>query len=456
MEKTLTIREKLSYGSAGFGDSATYAVISTFLLFFLTTVAGLQPAFAGTIIAIGSLWDVLMCPVIGYISDNCHSRLGRRRPFLLGCCVPLALFTVLLFTAIDASYAFKAVYYFVVMILLWTVFSGFYVPYIALGASMTDNYDERTLLRSYSSAFNTMGLVLGTVFPSIAVDFLCSRGLSLGLSWQLAVGVISLFSTVAILLCYKGAKAKDIPLPKPVSGQQKSRFSFKAMFLDFADVLKLKPIRWLVAADILSITGLTVFASDRLYYLTYNMNYGSDLISLVLLAGCLFGFLAPPVITIVSKWLDKRSSFIVIVGCSSLLLLSMKFLKGDSLPFVLLVFAIYAVGYMSFWQLITLLLYDVGEYDQYINGKNRVGSISSIHSISEAIADALSIQLLGVILQFAGFDGDSSVQTATCMTWIENCMFVIPVVFLLAACLCVKKYPITKRVFLDIQSKLDR
>ena len=78
MEK-LTFRNKIGYGSAAFGDAASYAFINTFLMFFLTTVAGIAPAAAGTITVIGAVWNTIFNPVIGYLSDNARTRWGRRR-----------------------------------------------------------------------------------------------------------------------------------------------------------------------------------------------------------------------------------------------------------------------------------------------------------------------------------------------------------------------------------------
>ena len=61
----MTLAVKLGYASASFGDSATYSFVNTFLLFFLTTVAGIEPAAAGTIIIVGSVWNTIINPIIG-------------------------------------------------------------------------------------------------------------------------------------------------------------------------------------------------------------------------------------------------------------------------------------------------------------------------------------------------------------------------------------------------------
>ena len=55
----LSLKTKALYGLAGVGDSALYNIMGTFALFFLTTVAGVDPAIAGTITAIGSVWDTI-------------------------------------------------------------------------------------------------------------------------------------------------------------------------------------------------------------------------------------------------------------------------------------------------------------------------------------------------------------------------------------------------------------
>ena len=61
----LSFHTKLSYGIGGVADNAMYTLAGTFLLFFLTSVAGIQPAAAGTIVAIGSIWEVICGPISG-------------------------------------------------------------------------------------------------------------------------------------------------------------------------------------------------------------------------------------------------------------------------------------------------------------------------------------------------------------------------------------------------------
>ena len=133
MRKT-TLTEKLGYSVASLGDASFYGFISVFLLFFLTTIAGISPAVAGTIAAVGAFWNAFFNPLIGYFADRVYTRFGRRRPLIFAFALPMAVTSFLLFTNIDMAASVKPVYYGVMLMLYWTSYTGFFIPYLALGA----------------------------------------------------------------------------------------------------------------------------------------------------------------------------------------------------------------------------------------------------------------------------------------------------------------------------------
>ena len=86
----LSFGTKLSYGVGAVCDNALYMLAGTYLLLFLTTVAGVNPAVAGTISAAGSIWEAMCAPVVGFKSDNAVTRFGKRKPFLMAAAFPAA------------------------------------------------------------------------------------------------------------------------------------------------------------------------------------------------------------------------------------------------------------------------------------------------------------------------------------------------------------------------------
>ena len=107
-----------------------------------------------------------------------------------------------------------------------------------------------------------------------------------------------------------------------------------------------------------------------------------------------------------------------------------------------------------YWQLMPAIIYDVCEYDELETGRQRQGVIVSLQGLVEALAAGIGAQLLGIVLQFAGFDGNAAVQTESALNAVELSVTILPAIFLILALVCMKKYPITKARFEEIQRQL--
>ena len=73
------------------------------------------------------------------------------------------------------------------------------------------------------------------------------------------------------------------------------------------------------------------------------------------------------------------------------------------------------------------IFYDICEYDKVTTGKKREAMILSFQGLVEAVAVGIGGQILGAILQMAGFNGSGTTQTIQAMTWIENSATILPV-----------------------------
>lgn len=78
--KKVPMPVKIGYGIGTAGDSVPYNLFFTYFLFFLTDVAGVNPAVAGIISFIAVMWDAVTDPAVGFLSDNTKNPNGRRRP----------------------------------------------------------------------------------------------------------------------------------------------------------------------------------------------------------------------------------------------------------------------------------------------------------------------------------------------------------------------------------------
>ncbi|MFW5815131.1 MAG: MFS transporter, partial [Spirochaetota bacterium] len=94
----LSLRVKLGFGVGDLGGNLYFTVVGFYLLNYLTDSFGLAAAAAGTAALLGTVWDAITDPAVGYISDRTHTRWGRRRPYMAVGAVFLFVLLILMFT----------------------------------------------------------------------------------------------------------------------------------------------------------------------------------------------------------------------------------------------------------------------------------------------------------------------------------------------------------------------
>ena len=140
----------------GFG-SVAYGVkdngFSFFLLLYYNQVLGLPEAWVG-LGMIALVLDAVSDPIVGYASDNTHSRWGRRHPFMYAAAVPVAVSYYFLWTPpAGLSGGALFAYFLALAILIRTLITFYEIPSSALVAELTDHYDQRTSMLSYRYFF---------------------------------------------------------------------------------------------------------------------------------------------------------------------------------------------------------------------------------------------------------------------------------------------------------------
>ena len=77
-------------------------------------------------------------------------------------------------------------------------------------------------------------------------------------------------------------------------------------------------------------------------------------------------------------------------------------------------------------------------------------------SAASQVAEAIALQILGLILSFAGFDGEAAVQTETALQWTHLSLTLIPAGFMVLSMFMIWRYPITRDMYQKILRALDK
>jgi GPH family glycoside/pentoside/hexuronide:cation symporter len=174
----LATRTKFGYAAGQLIDGIVNNTLSVFLLFYVTAVCGVSGALAGAALSVGIIVDAVMDPAIGELSDSWHSRLGRRLPFMLIGLIPIAATFVLIFTLPSGlAPVLLFAWLTVLSIILRVSTSLFILPYQAVGAELSDDYDERSSIMAWRWGVGMIGAVIAVAL-GFGVFFTGHDGLS--------------------------------------------------------------------------------------------------------------------------------------------------------------------------------------------------------------------------------------------------------------------------------------
>lgn len=168
-KKYLTMKERICFTIGAFGRSGIYTLMSMFTLVFFQNGAGLTLKQGTTIILIGRIFDALNDPLMGMIVDRTKSKWGKMRPYLLFAPVPIAICTILLFSAPFEHGSSAAFVWALVTYILWGVaFTVQDVPFWGLSSVITPLESERTSFISTAR----LGSTFGGILPALLVPML--------------------------------------------------------------------------------------------------------------------------------------------------------------------------------------------------------------------------------------------------------------------------------------------
>jgi len=159
----ITFGQLAAYSAGGIIPVALFNIAGQLVGLMGNISLGLSAFWLGLIMIIPRLWDAFSDPIMGHLSDNTRSRMGRRRPYLLFGGIAVAVFFVVMwwipkgevvhawFPSETGFRSFQLVYILFSLLLFFTATTIFEIPHGALGMEMTSDPHERTRLFSGKS-----------------------------------------------------------------------------------------------------------------------------------------------------------------------------------------------------------------------------------------------------------------------------------------------------------------
>ena len=405
--------------------------IDYFLFFFYSQVVGLSAALTGLALAIALTFEALANPVVGYVSDNWRSRLGRRLPFMYASILPLTASYVLVWhpPGHASSQWVQFGYLLGVLVLLRLSMTTFDVPVRTLVAELTPDYDERTRLASLPvSASWFIGSVMTIAMYGIwlrdSPEHIHGQTDIAGyqqtaLVWGGLILVSLLFSSIGL--------HPEIPHLHLKTPEQTA--SLKDMTRSFSQLVRNRSLRALLLSSLFVGTGLGATAALWIYQYGFFYGMGSRQMTMLTAVEALASLAVAPVIRKVVIKGDKKIMAIRFLAASVAIsmilppLLSLNLLPKRGSEGLWYLLTTYDFLSQLIWIVTASIIYslyaDVTDDILLRAGKRLEGVIFACQTFVDRVAAALGALFAGLLLTLIHYptaSGNNGVIPAEILT----------------------------------------
>lgn len=454
-------RTKLVYGLGGQMDSIlTQMALGALLLPIFNLGFGLSPTIIGLVLMGFRLWDAVVDPLIGNLSDNTRTRWGRRRPYIVLGAISSAAFLPFLWH-VDPNFGQlgKALHLLLFGLIIYTCYSFWAMPYQSLGMELTRSYDERTRLSAWCTVIGIpFGLIGAWTFAFVSGPWFADpatgqpdlvRGVQ-AVSWIQA-------GCILVLGVLPGIFIKERDYLTATVRQAKDPF-----WASIKTTLQTKPLWTLAGVVFFNLLGLGAISSLGQYINIYFVNKGaigdaSVIEGWKITAMTLASLASIPFWTWFCERTDKKFAlWLVLLGTFVGHGLNYFCLRPD-MPYLQIVPAVfYSAISSSIWLITPSMRMDVADYDELRTGRRREGSLTSVFSWAIKMAGTLSVGLGGLVLDLTGFvasNGEQSPETLQRMFWTY---LLLPAVFWSISLWCLSRFRLDRSAMEAIRRRLDR
>jgi melibiose permease/lactose/raffinose/galactose permease len=442
-------RNRITFGLGTIGRDMLYALVSMYLMFYLTDILDLPDStlwwLTGILFA-ARVFDAVNDPIMGIFIDNTNSRFGKFKPWIAVGAVLTGIFTVLLYT----DFGLRGTAYvvmFTIVYLCWDVsFTANDIGYWSMLPSLSIDQKEREKIGAFARICADVGLfavVVGIVPVTEA----------LGNIFGSMTKAYFVFSVIIALLMLLGQSITLFGV-RELKGvfKQESATTLKGMF---KVIFHNDQLLYTTIAMALFMIGYTTTTSFGLYYFKYA--YGDEnMYSIFALVLGVSQIIALAVFPVFSRHFDRKKLYagatvFVVVGYV------LFFLSPADMKYIGVAGVLIFLGEAFIQLLMLMFLADTIEYGQWKLGRRNDSITLSLQPFINKMGGAVASGIVGATVIISGISTAVSKEdvTAQGLLILKLSMLGIPLLCILAGYLIYRlKYRIDEEMYNRIISDL--
>lgn len=436
----LPTRMLAAYAGPGLPVAALGLPLVIYLPPYYAGELGLDLAAVGFVFFIVRMLDMPLDPLLGHWMDGTRTRWGRFRPWLVAGGATLVVATVAVFFAASGVTAW---YLFGWLMLLFAGHSMLNVSHIAWGATLSDDYHQRSRVYGWWMGGQLVGLITVLVLPAVLGQIMDDAPRPVFLMGGFILAVIPLTVIGALLGAREGAARAAHP---------------RIAWADIRRLLANRVLARLLLADVLvnlapGVTGaLFEFVFVRL------LGFSASEAAVLLLVYFGSGLAALPVWLRLAGRIGKHRAAAASCLLGALLHLAAWLLFDAGHPGLsYAAIAMAGIPYAAPGFLLRAMLADVGDEERLASGADRIGLLNAVLTTAMKLGYALPVGLLFPVLALVGFSADASAPSAPgSLLWVEGFWIALPPLLLIAAAWVLARLPLSAARHAEVQAALAR
>ena len=453
---SLSAREKWSYAVGNVPISVKETAFANFVVFYYTQVNGLSGSLAGLAMFLALAWDAISDPIVGSWSDNFRSRWGRRHPLLVAGAVPTTLLFLGLFAPPDGLTEMGTFAWLLgISILLRTTLTLYFIPYTAMGAELSTDYDQRTII---AKARITLGWVAGMALPAIAytIYFQPQNGLDgrlLAENYAQFGLLCAVVAGVTALICILGTGSV---IPRLPAGGGSKSFAWSDPYNDLKTILVNRNFRISIGSNLAFGITTGAFATLSLYLSTYFWELTTAQLAALIVPTAIATLVAFVGLGSLSRRYDKPAlmvTFSCILAANSFWLFAGRLLdwlpvNGDPLLYTLIAVntCIGVLMIVSLQIISASFAADTLDELELQTGKRQEGVLFSVSAFLSKATIGIGALVAGIVIDLVGIEstsipGQVPAQTLQSLGWFT---MIITVGFALIGLFFVRKLRLSR------------
>ena len=419
----IKLTEKLGFFAFSTGSNVVYQFKSLYYLFFLTNVLKIDVLTAGTILTIGTVWDAVNDPIIGFWALNRKFKSGERiRPFAKWFALPWALSVVALFTDFGLPSKLCVVFCVVVYIVFELFYTFIAIPYNSMASLATDSDSQRRSINVWRNLGGCLGSGIGAVaclpllklFGGLDEKGNLSAGSKKG--FFLAALVMGAVCIAGSLIHYYTTRERIKPINETASPLG-AKEVFKMLFSCSSWVKNMIYILLYGVNNLLLMSLITYYAT----YVIGSTAMATPIQAVYLIFSVLSSFLVTPI----DKKLGRRRTMMLVA-----LVMVLGKIWFVINPFSMGAIYLNAVS-VGFGATVAFVMFNTNRNNivdiiERKNGRRLDSLVSTADNLSSKLAVALATQLIALWLKIAGFDASLALQPTKAISAINAMLGWVP------------------------------